>query len=132
MEPKQYSRLVGWILLLLGVASVFTDQLFGIIQFDPVQNLFRLGIGLLAIAFSRPERDPLYARSFLYITSPSFIGMGCASFLYPQWGNMHFEAVENLLHVGLGILGCYLIWTGWKKKRTEQHESPSSSSSLKT
>jgi hypothetical protein len=129
MKMKQYSRLVGWVFFGLGIVSVFTDQLFGYIQFDPLQNIFRLGIGVFAIAISRPHQDPLYAKSFCFITSPSFIVVCVISFIYPNWGNMHFEAVENILHLGLGLIGLHVIWNDWKQKRLLEESSSSSSSS---
>ncbi|UOF92682.1 DUF4383 domain-containing protein [Fodinisporobacter ferrooxydans] len=113
---KQYARIIGWIFLLLGILSAFTNQIFGIIQFDLIQNLFRFAIGLFALAVSRPTVDLIYAKTFCIVTAPTFLIMGIASFIFPQWGSMHFEAAENLLHVLFGIYGLYLIWNYIKEK----------------
>ena len=126
---RSFTRITGWIFFILAFLSLFTNHVWGLIQFDTVQNIFRFGIGILAMAISRPTVDPSYSRTFCIIVSPTLCITGIISFGFPAWFGMHFEAVENLLHLALGAFGCSLLLRELRAHFANQKESSTHSES---
>lgn len=105
-----FSRTAGWIFLILSVSGIFTDQLLGLIRFDPILSFIHLILGILGMAAAANRKAMVYALWSGFLLIPFAI----AGFLSPVLFGLHLEAPENLLHL---ILGGWGLYAGVYKKK---------------
>lgn len=100
----RYTRTVGWIFMMLGILGLISTQLAGLIQFDTVQTVVEIILGLLAFAAVANQKEKLFS----IMSGPLLLLLGVFGFFSPNLGGMHLEAVENFLHLLLGGWGIYI------------------------
>lgn len=98
-----FSRTAGWIFVILGLLGLFTEQLFGVIQFDVTLTFVHLILGVLGLAAVANHKEQLYAA----VIGSLLLLLAIIGFFNPSLFGFHLEAVENLMHLGLGAWGVY-------------------------
>ncbi|MBL0386287.1 DUF4383 domain-containing protein [Tumebacillus sp. ITR2] len=104
---KTFARIAGWLALLLGIIGFFVTDLLGLIQFDTVQNIIYLVLGVVGIAAGQSEKA---AMLFAKIIGPVYLIVGIIGFFFPDLNFIHLEVTENLIHILLGAWGAYVAY----------------------
>jgi hypothetical protein len=105
-----FSRTAGWVFLILGVSGLFTDQMLGLIRFDPLLTFIHLVLGILGMAAVANRKTAVYALWSGFLLIP----FGIVGFLSPTLFALHLEVLENLLHL---IFGGWGLYAGVYKKK---------------
>lgn len=106
MNLQRFAKVVGIIFLLLGIIGFFIHDLFGLMHFDLVHNIFHLAVGILGIMASRStSASHLFAKVFGIV----FLILGLIGVFVPEWfGHMMLETTENIMHLIVGAIASYL------------------------
>jgi hypothetical protein len=107
---KIFARAAGWLALILGILGFFVDDLLGLIQFDTIQNVVHLVIGVIGIAAAQNNN---WAKLYAQLLGTIYLLLGIIGFFLPDLIGLHLEATENLLHILLGIWG---LWAAFGEK----------------
>jgi hypothetical protein len=99
-----FARATGWVFLLLGATGLFTQDLGGWIQFDRPHTVLHFLFGFAGIAAGRSR----YSKPFAPLMGVLLVFIGICGFLLPQILDIHFEILENLIHLALGTWGVYI------------------------
>jgi uncharacterized protein YjeT (DUF2065 family) len=106
MNLRGFARWTGVFFLLLGIAGFFLSNLFGIIHFDLLHNLFHLGVGILGILAST---SIFASKRFAKGLGLVYMLLGITGFFVPElFGHMMLEMSENLLHLIVGSIALYI------------------------
>ena len=109
MAAKTYAVVVGVVLVLLGVAGLLLgdERLLGLVNIDVVEDLVHVvSGGLLLFAGLQPNAS--VARSVVGVVSVVYLLVGVLGFVLPYLFGLlphGYSVVDNLIHLGLGILG---------------------------
>ncbi len=104
-KARVFARVAGWVGLLLGSIGFLTDDLFGLIQFDPTHNIVHLLFGFLGIAAAAQKKWTQY---YTYVFGAIYVVLGIGGFFMPEVMGVELEATENLIHLALGTYGVYV------------------------
>ncbi|MFC4769044.1 DUF4383 domain-containing protein [Effusibacillus consociatus] len=99
-----FARVSGWIFIVLGILGFFINDLFGLIQFDSVHNAVHLLFGILGLAAAATNKAQIYAT----ILGAVYVLLGAVGFFLPSLLGIHLEALENILHLVLGVWGLFV------------------------
>jgi uncharacterized protein YjeT (DUF2065 family) len=106
MNLRGFARWTGVFFLLLGIVGFFFTDLFGIIHFDLIHNLFHLGVGISGILAST---SILTAKRFAKGLGLVYMLLGITGFFVPElFGHMMLEMSENMLHLVVGSIALYI------------------------
>jgi hypothetical protein len=117
---QRYARLVGWLLVALGIAGFFynasfatgqetltnRDAMFGVFDVNGWNNLLHLLAGLIGV---RVARSYAGARAYAYAAGLFFLLLALLGALYVD-GDSIFKvfpvnAEDDVLHLSLGLVG---------------------------
>ncbi|BCJ88061.1 hypothetical protein [Effusibacillus dendaii] len=104
-----YARVVGWLFVVLGTIGFFKQELLGLIQFDRIQNIIYLMLGILGLAAVANQKNDLYA---ICIGMLSLL-FGLFSIFQPALLGIRLETIEIVLFLTVGGWG---VFTGVYKK----------------
>lgn len=101
-----YARVFGWVFLILGMIGLYTHDLWGVIQLDPIQTAIHFVFGFTGIAMGHHK----YTKEFSLFMGGLLVVIGIYGFLFVQLYTIHFEILENIIHILLGTWGVYIAW----------------------
>src|SRR5690348_2025640 len=105
MGLKQFARVVGVILLLVGILGFFFENLFGLFHLGTVHSIVHAAFGIWGIlASGQLASSKLFARviGIVYLLIGIF-----GFFTMNLFGIMDVGLSDNLLHLIVGALGLY-------------------------
>ena len=115
----QYARVVGIVVLLLGVVGLLAGEqrLGGLVNIDLVEDLVHLASGavLAYVGFARVGAPTV--RTVVGAVGAVYLVVGLLGFVLPTLGGLlpsGYSVVDNLLHLVLGALG---VWLGFFAER---------------
>ena len=112
---RAYGKVVGVTVLLIGVAGLVLGQrsLFGALNIDIAEDLIHLVTGGLLAYVGFAMRDNGVARAVVGAIGVVYLLVGAISFADPNplglFPSEH-SALDNLLHLTLGILAIAVAW----------------------
>lgn len=103
---RNYARFVGWVYLGLGVAGVFTNNLWHMFNLSGTMTAIHIGLGIggLTVALRGGSRAH---RGFNLIAGTFLTAWGVAGTVTPEWLSPHPLPLENALHTLTGVWGFY-------------------------
>jgi len=124
MTPRMLCRILGYGLLLVGVAGFFAPRLLGM-HLTTLHNIVHLATGALAIFFGHGG-SPTAARRFAFIFGLVYFGLGLLGFVAPDLtatllghgpvarGDL---APDNAVHLVLG--GAFMLASAARTRTAE-------------
>lgn len=106
---KMLARAVGVLFVVLGVAGLFADSLFGLLYFDGVRNSAHLIVGLAGILASGREENAVW---FAKMAGIGFVLLGIVGLARPEWlWQANLTEAESVLHLIVGAVASYAGFT---------------------
>jgi len=110
MYARQYARIVGLTIVLIGVGGVLLGEksLFGVLNIDIAEDIIHLVTGglMAAVGFRGSDRA---VRSVVGGLGVVYLLVGVLGFVVPDlFGLLPHEyhtVLDNLIHLSLGVLG---------------------------
>lgn len=116
-KPRDFLRLVGWVLVVLAVFGYASGSLFSPTwSLDSSENVAHLIVGVVLLAASYWAKDNNLIKWLTVL-----VGLSGLFFAYYGWfidpnfrGLANLDTVDNLVHVVVGIWALAIVW-GKKK-----------------
>jgi hypothetical protein len=110
-----YAQIIGVVLLLVGVVGlVLGDQVWlGILNVDIVEDIVHLITGGLLAYVGFGRVDQALTRMVVGVLGIIYLVVGVLGFVVPMMFGLiphGYTLFDNLLHLGLGVLGIALAW----------------------
>lgn len=109
-------KLLGWVLLLVGIVGFFNNPILGIFAVDTVHNIIHLVSGLLAIMMA--GKGEMSAKTFAKVFGAVYGLVAVLGFLSSDdmvLGLINSNASDNWLHVALAVV---FLGVGFSKGRS--------------
>ncbi len=106
-----YARIIGIVVLLVGVVGLLlgdAQRLLGLFNIELIEDIIHLVTGGLMAYVGFAQRDNRLARTVVGALGIVYLLVGIIGFISPTlFGllNLDYTLADNLLHLGLGVLG---------------------------
>ena len=112
MNPKNYLLYAGWILLVVGILGFLVPDFLGeTLSFDPGENWAHALLGLVALILAYWSKDSNTQKWVTVVFGLLALVLGLWGFVNPLFYGVNFQALDNVIHVVLGVWG---LWAGLK------------------
>lgn len=107
MDMRWFSRLIGVLFLVLGVAGFFMENFLGLLHFDLTHNLIHLLVGISGIFASTSTE--LHVKLFTRGLGIGYVLLALIGFVTPDMlGMMMLHETDHIIHLLVGGLALYM------------------------
>ena len=116
MAVKQFARIIGVVLILVGIVGlVLGNKLWlGILNIDIVEDIVHLVTGGLLAYVGFGRTDLVTTRNLVLVLGVIYLAVGILGFLVPMMFGLiphGYTIFDDLLHLALGVLSIVVVLT---------------------